>query len=198
MFKIVFCTHNKNKLREFGQILAQTGLEAALLTPGDVGHDEEVEETGSTFEENALLKARSIARYGYLAVADDSGLEVDALDNAPGIYSARYSGLGDAENNAKLLRELENVPEEERGARFVCAMAAVFPDGREIVFRESCPGVITRALHGENGFGYDPLFFCPVYGKTFAEMNGEEKNAVSHRGKAVRRMAAVLAQELRT
>jgi len=190
--KIVLCTHNKNKLKEFREIL---GEDFTVLSADDVHLPDDIEETGTTFEENALIKARAAAGLGYLSVADDSGLEVDALNGAPGVYSARYSGLGDAENNARVLRELEGIPTEQRTGRFVCAMAAVWPDGKELVLRECCEGIILTEERGENGFGYDPLFWCAQFGKTFAELTMEEKNAISHRGKAVRKMAALLTEK---
>ena len=155
-------------------------------------------EDGATFEENALKKARTLADYsGHLTVADDSGLEVDALNGAPGIHSARYCGEAghDDENNKKLLRELKDVPQEKRSARFVCVLALCAPksDGRkEWTVRESCEGRIVFALKGQNGFGYDPLFFYPPFGKTFGEIDRETKATVSHRGKALKRLAEIL------
>ncbi len=157
-----------------------------------------VAEDGATFEDNALKKARTLARYsGCLTLADDSGLEVDALYGAPGIYSARYCGEegSDEKNNEKLLRELEGIPDQQRTARFVCALALCAPNsdgGKEWLVRESCEGGITFAPRGAHGFGYDPVFFFPPYGKTFGEIDRKTKAAVSHRGKALRKLTEIL------
>ncbi len=175
-----------------------SGLPLEILSLKDLGRWPEVIEDGATFEENALKKARTLAQFsGLITLADDSGIEVDALDGAPGIYSARYSGDegDDRKNNEKLLDALKNTPEEGRGARFVCALAICTPkaDGhKEWVFRESCEGRIAFALKGENGFGYDPLFFYPPFGKTFGEIDRETKATVSHRGKALKKLAQAL------
>jgi XTP/dITP diphosphohydrolase len=166
---------------------------------------EDVEEDGASFEENALLKACAVARHtGCVAIADDSGLEVDALDGAPGIYSARYSDMRslppetdapalsrDERNNLALLRELAAVPDAQRTGRFVCAMSACKPDGSSIILRAVWEGRITRAPRGTRGFGYDPLFFDPEAGCTAAELDTEEKNARSHRGKALRQLLTI-------
>ena len=152
-------------------------------------------EDGATFEENALKKARVLAEHsGYITLADDSGLEVDALNGAPGIYSARYAGeeANDARNNQKLLHELRHIPEEKRTARFVCVLALCAPKShglREVTVRESCEGRIAAAPRGQQGFGYDPLFFYPSFGKTFGEIDRETKATVSHRGKALKKLA---------
>ena len=155
-------------------------------------------EDGATFEENALKKARVLAEHsGYITLADDSGLEVDALNGAPGIYSARYAGeeANDARNNQKLLHELRHLPEEKRTARFVCVLALCAPKShglREVTVRESCEGRIAAAPRGQQGFGYDPLFFYPSFGKTFGEIDRETKATVSHRGKALKKLAEML------
>ncbi len=157
-----------------------------------------VVEDGATFEENALKKARTLARYsGCLTLADDSGLEVDALHGEPGIYSSRYCGEegNDGKNNEKLLRELQSIPDQQRTARFVCALALCAPDsygGKEWLIRESCEGRISFAPRGTQGFGYDPVFFFPPYGKTFGEIDRKTKAAVSHRGKALRKLTEML------
>ena len=169
-----------------------------MLTAEEAGVDlTDVEETGTTFEENALLKARSGAKEGNMpCIADDSGLCVDALDGAPGVYSARFAGEhgNDAKNNQKLLDLLKDVPKECRTARFVSAVACVFPDGRELTVRGICEGLIGYMPKGENGFGYDPLFYRGE--RTFAEFTAAEKDAVSHRGNALRALAKELPKYL--
>lgn len=185
--KFVIATHNQHKLQELQRILAPLGVEAITA---DLS---EVEETGTTFAENAFLKAQSACREtGLPAVADDSGLEVEALDGRPGVYSARYAGENatDAQRMEKLLGELEGVPAEKRGARFVSAVCCVFPDGERIQVEEECPGAIAFAPAGEDGFGYDPVFLCGE--KTFAQMTAAEKDAVSHRGKALEKFSQAL------
>ncbi len=184
--KLVLASKNPHKLLEMQTILGQLGLEVVLER--DVGVDVDVEETGTTFEENALLKARAVMEAsGMAAIADDSGLMVDALNGAPGVYSARYGGLdSDSARTALLLHNLEGVPEERRTARFVSAIACVLPDGRVVTARGVCEGRILFETRGSNGFGYDPVFYVPQLGKTFAEAGGSEKNAVSHRGNALK------------
>ena len=184
--KLVLASKNPHKLLEMQTILGQLGLEVVLER--DVGVDVDVEETGTTFEENALLKARAVMEAsGMAAIADDSGLMVDALNGAPGVYSARYGGLdSDPARTALLLHNLEGVPEERRTARFVSAIACVLPDGRVVTARGVCEGRILFETRGSNGFGYDPVFYVPQLGKTFAEADGSEKNAVSHRGNALK------------
>ncbi len=182
--KIIAATKNKNKLREFGEILK--GFE--IISQEDAGIDIDVEETGTTFEENSMLKAKAIYEAtGIAAIADDSGLCVDALGGAPGIYSARYGGEGlDDEGRVELLlKNMKDVPKEKRSARFVCAITLVGKDG-VITARGECEGKIDYEPKGENGFGYDPVFYMEEYGKTTAQMTPDEKNAVSHRGKALR------------
>lgn len=185
--KIIAATKNKNKIKEFGEILK--GFE--IISQEEAGVDIDVEETGTTFEENSLLKAMAIYRAtGIAAIADDSGLEVDALGGEPGIYSARYGGEGldDKGRVQLLLKNMKDIPDEKRTARFVCAITYVDADGT-ITAKGTCEGVITHAPAGENGFGYDPVFFVEEFGKTTAEISAEEKNSISHRGKALRLFA---------
>ena len=182
--KIIAATKNKNKLKEFAQILP----EFEIISPEDVGIDAEIEETGTTFEENSLIKAQAIYNMtGIAALADDSGLMVDALSGAPGVYSARY-GTPDLDDKGRvrlLLENMKDVPKEKRGAKFVCVITMV--DGkRTITARGECEGTILYSPVGENGFGYDPVFYVEKYKKTTAQMSAEEKNSISHRGKALR------------
>lgn len=192
----LIATHNNKKRDELQRILSPLGI--TVLTADEAGIDlTDVEETGTTFEENALLKARSGAKESNMpCIADDSGLCVDALDGAPGVYSARFAGEhgNDPKNNQKLLDLLKDVPPERRTARFVSAVACVFPDGRELTVRGTCEGLIGYAPKGENGFGYDPLFYRGE--RTFAEFSAAEKDAVSHRGNALRSLAAELPKYL--
>ena len=193
MRKLVFATGNMNKLREIKEILAD--LDVEVLSMKEAGVDIDIVEDGKTFEENAFIKARAVCKAsGHLALADDSGLEVDALGKEPGIYSARYMGEDTSYDikNQNIIDRLEGVPDEERTARFVCAMAAVFPDGTEKSVVKTMEGRIGYKIAGENGFGYDPIFYLPEYGKTSAEISPEEKNAISHRGKALRALAEYL------
>ena len=189
--KLVLASKNQHKLIELRTILGQLGLEVVLES--DVGVDVDVEETGTTFEENSLLKARAVMEAsGMAAIADDSGLEVDALNGEPGVYSARFGGLDtDAARTALLLQRLQNVPDEQRTARFVSVVTCVLPDGRVVAARGTCEGVINHAPVGENGFGYDPVFYVPQLGKTFSQASPEEKNAISHRGDALRKFCEV-------
>lgn len=191
--KLLVATGNQGKLKEIREILS----DIEVLGLSDVGIECDVEETGTTFAENAYIKAFEISkRTGLPVLADDSGLEVDALGGRPGVYSARFAGehATDDENVNKLLAELKDVPKDKRGARFACAMCLIFPDGRKIeTFGTSCPGIIIDSKRGENGFGYDPVFFAPEYGKTFSEMTMEEKNKVSHRKAAL----AALSEKLK-
>ena len=188
----LIATHNMKKRDELQRILSPLGDH--VLTADEAGVDlTDVEETGTTFEENALLKARSGCKEGKMpCIADDSGLCVDALDGAPGVYSARFAGEhgNDDKNNEKLLSLLSDIPPEKRTARFVSTVACVFPDGRELVVRGECEGKIGYEKRGENGFGYDPLFY--VGERTFAEFTPEEKDAVSHRGNALRALTKAL------
>ena len=183
--KVILASKNQHKLTELSAILSQLGFEIALES--EYGLDIDVEEIGTTFEENSFLKADAVMKASGLPVlADDSGLMVDALDGAPGVYSARYGHkASDKERTAYLLENMRDVPEERRGAKFVCVITCLFPDGRKIVARGECPGVIARAPHGENGFGYDPVFYLPELGMTYAELPSEQKNAISHRARAL-------------
>lgn len=184
---MVLATRNKGKIAELSALLEDFGMEVKGLD--DFPEIGEIEETGTTFEANALIKAGTVAKLtGLLAVADDSGLEVDALDGAPGVYSARYSGedATDASNNAKLLDVLDGVPDEKRTARFRCVMLACAPNGETFSASGVWEGRIATALKGDNGFGYDPLFIDSESGRRSAELTREEKNARSHRGKALR------------
>ena len=186
--KVILASKNPHKLTELSAILSQHGFEIALES--EYGLDIDVDETGTTFEENSLLKAEAVMKASGLPVlADDSGLMVDALDGAPGVYSARYAGEGatDADRNDKLLRELKNVPAHKRGAAFVSVVCGVFPNGEVLTARGECAGTVGFAPRGASGFGYDPLFL--VGDRTYAELSDEEKDAVSHRGKAMRLFA---------
>ncbi len=195
MGRLIFATGNEGKMREIREILADTYPE--ILSMKEAGIRTEIVEDGSTYEENALIKARAVAAAsGELVLADDSGLEIDCLGKEPGIHSARYLGEDTSYRvkNADLIGRLEGVPEEERTARFVCAIAAVLPDGRELTVRAAIEGRIGYEEKGENGFGYDPIFYVPELGRTTAELTEEEKNLVSHRGKALRLMKEELAK----
>lgn len=194
--RVIVATGNVGKLNEIKEILKDLHLE--VLSMKEAGVEVEVEETGTTFEENALLKAKGIADLtGDLVIADDSGLEIDYLNKEPGIYSARYLGTDVSYDvkNANLLSRMEGVPEEKRTARFVCAVAAVLPNKKEIVVRGQMEGIIGYEIKGEHGFGYDPIFFLPEYGMTSAEILPEEKNKISHRGKALELMFEQLKNE---
>ena len=183
--KVILASKNPHKLTELSAILSQHGFEIALES--EYGLDIDVDETGTTFEENSLLKAEAVMKASGLPVlADDSGLMVDALDGAPGVYSARYGHKSsDGERTAFLLENMKDVPDDKRTAKFVCVITCLWPDGRKIVARGECPGVITREVHGKNGFGYDPVFYLPELGMTYAELPSEQKNAISHRARAL-------------
>ncbi len=186
---MVFATGNAGKMKEIRMIMADSGME--ILSMKEAGIQADIEEDGSTYEENALIKARAVAAIaGTLVLADDSGLEVDWLGKEPGIHSARYMGEDTpySVKNANIISRLEGVPDEKRTARFVCAIAAVYPDGRELTVRAAIEGRIGYEEKGGNGFGYDPIFYVPELRKTTAELTEEEKNQVSHRGKALRLM----------
>ena len=194
--KIIFATGNKNKMREIRDILSDLGIE--ILSMKEAGIDKEINEDGKTFEENALIKARAVAEdTDAVVLADDSGLEIDYLNKEPGIYSARYLGEDTSYEikNQALLDRLSGVKKEDRTARFVCAIAAVLPDKREFVVRETIEGYIGEKPAGTNGFGYDPIFYVDEYGCSTAELSEEKKNEVSHRGKALRAMREVLKKE---
>ncbi|HET6908428.1 MAG TPA: RdgB/HAM1 family non-canonical purine NTP pyrophosphatase [Mycobacteriales bacterium] len=193
--RVVLATRNRHKIDELRRILASYDVE--LLSLDDVGVTGEVVESGATFADNALLKARAAAlASGLPAVADDSGLSVDALNGMPGVLSVYWAGRArdDAANLRLVLEQIEDVPDERRGAAFVCAAAAVTPDGREVVVEGRCEGSLIRAPRGEAGFGYDPIFVPVGERRTTAEMSPEEKDAISHRGKAFRALAPQLAQ----
>lgn len=189
MDKIIFATGNEGKMKEVRMILEDLGL--PVLSLKDAGIAADVEENGTTFEENAQIKAKAIMEMtGALVLADDSGLEVDALNKEPGIYSARYMGHDTSYHikNQNIIDRLEGKVGEERSARFVCAIAAAFPDGRVLTTRGTMEGQIGYGEKGENGFGYDPIFYLPEYQCYSAELSLEEKNKLSHRGKALRLM----------
>ena len=186
MEKLIFATGNEGKMKEIRMILGD--LDYEILSMKEAGISADIVEDGKTFEENAMIKAKAICKLANcLVLADDSGLEVDYMDKQPGIYSARWMGEDTSYDikNKKIIENLEGVPEEKRTARFVCAVAAAFPDGRVITKRGTIEGIIGYEQRGENGFGYDPIFFLPEYGMTTAELPVEEKNKISHRGRAL-------------
>ena len=186
--KVVLASRNAHKIKELQTLLSQYIEDIEILSLDDVGIFDEIEENGSTYLENALIKARVAASSGYIGIGDDSGLSVRALDGAPGVYSARYSGGDYAANNALLLKNLEGV--SDRFAEFVCTIACVFPNGREPICVEGrTQGVILESERGSEGFGYDPLFYYEPFGKTYAELTYDEKNSISHRFKAIERLA---------
>lgn len=196
MKRMIFATGNENKMVEIREILGDLPLE--ILSMKQAGIRADIEENGTSFEENALIKAREVCRLaGEMVLADDSGLEIDYLNGKPGIYSARYMGENTSYRvkNKNLMERLEGVPDEKRTARFVCAIAAVFPDGKELVVRGTVEGIIGYEERGENGFGYDPIFYLPKRGLTTAELPPEEKNSISHRGNALRKMKELLEKE---
>ena len=197
--RIIFATGNKDKMKEIRQILADLGME--IISMKEAGVDIDIVEDGMSFEENAEIKARTVSRVrtNDIVLAEDSGLEIDYLDKAPGIYSARFAGEDTSYDikNRIFLDRLEGVPDEERTARFVCAVAAVFPDGTSETVRETIEGRIAHEPAGENGFGYDPIFYVPEYECTTAEMSAELKNELSHRGKALRSMKRILEEKFR-
>lgn len=187
MKKVIFATGNEGKMKEIREILGDLDIE--LLSLKDAGIHADIVEDGKTFEENAQIKAEAICDLtGEIVLADDSGLEIDHLNKEPGIYSARYMGEDTSYHikNSSLIERLNGVPDEKRTARFVCAVAAAFPDGRVKTVRGTMEGRIGYEEKGENGFGYDPIFYLPEYGCTSAELSMEEKNKISHRGKALR------------
>ena len=195
MTKLVLASQNKKKLAEMNEILSQLGIE--VCSQGEAGVNVDVEETGTTFEENSMLKARAVMQAsGMPAIADDSGLCVDCLQGAPGVYSARYGGEGlDDEGRYRLL--LENMRGQmPRTAKFVSVITCCFPNGDVLTARGECPGTIAFAPMGDGGFGYDPVFFIPGLKKTFAQLSAEEKNAISHRGKALEQFKLKLEEYL--
>ncbi len=198
--RIIFGTGNKNKLREIREIMA--GLDYEIVTAADAGIDSDPEENGESFEENALIKARAVFENSdrtSIVMADDSGLCIDYLGGEKGelgIHSARFMGHDTSyeKKNAAVLERMRDVPDRDRTARFVCAVATILPSGREITVRESMEGCIAHEISGANGFGYDPIFFLPEFGMTSADISPESKNLISHRGKALRHMRAVLSE----
>jgi len=199
--KIAIATKNENKVRELHELMGIDGVEFVSLK--SLGFEGEIVENGSTFEENAMIKAKTVCeKYKLPTISDDSGLCVDALNGEPGIYSARYASTdehnsSDLENTEKLLHGIEKIPEFERSARFVCAMAFCAPDGTQLTVKGICEGLITRECRGQSGFGYDPVFFCPKLSKTFGEATDEEKNTVSHRANAARQMSRELCEYIK-
>ena len=193
MKKIIFATGNQDKMREIREILADMDVEVVSMKEAGIHAD--IVEDGSTFEENAVIKAKTICELtGEITLADDSGLEIDYLNKEPGVYSARYMGEDtsyDIKNN-NLIERLDGVPKEKRTARFVCAIAAVLPDGKELVTRQTMEGYIGWEIAGANGFGYDPIFYLDDYGCSSAELTPQQKNAITHRGKALRAMKEML------
>jgi XTP/dITP diphosphohydrolase len=200
--KIVFATGNANKMNEIRMIMSDLDVEIKSMKEENI--DIDIVEDGTTFEENATIKARAIAQElkkrgeNAVVLADDSGLEIDYLNKEPGIYSARYMGEDTSYRikNANLIGRLEGVPDQKRTARFVCAIAAVFPDGSEAIKRGTIEGRIGYEEKGENGFGYDPIFYLPEYKMYSAELDPEEKNRISHRGKALEAMKEILKSKL--
>ena len=185
MKSIILASNNKDKVKEVKEILK--GYD--IISMKEAGIDVDIEENGTTFEENALIKARAIMKLtGQITMADDSGLEIDYLNKAPGVYSARFMG----HDTSYDIKKLEGVKGSDRSGRFVCAIAVCFPDGREIVKRGTMEGLIAEEIKGDNGFGYDPIVYLPEYGKTSAQLDPEEKNKISHRGKAL----ALIKEEL--
>lgn len=199
--RIIFATGNEGKMKEIRMILADMGLPIQSMKQADIVLD--IEENGSTFEENAVIKAKAVAQaarekgISAIVLADDSGLEIDYLNKDPGIYSARYMGEDTSYHikNANLIERLEGVADEQRTARFVCAIAAILPDGTQRITRGTIEGRIGYEEKGENGFGYDPIFYLPEYQCYSAELSPEEKNKISHRGKALEEMKRILTEE---
>ncbi len=201
--KMVLASRNQKKIEELRTLLKETCPGMEVLSLDDVGIHDDIVEDGTTFEQNALIKARAAAASGYIGVADDSGLAVDALGGEPGVWSARYAArcgyAGDHDdegNNQCLLWKMSDVPDEKRTAAYVCVIACVLPDGTEFTVRSEARGRILREYHGNGGFGYDPMFYFDEFGKTFAEISAEQKHTVSHRGKAIRAFAKVLKELL--
>lgn len=197
--KIVFASGNKHKIEEFGAILRKYIPDIELVSMKDAGIFDDIVEDGATFEENAMIKARAVAKYGYIGVADDSGLTVDALGGAPGIYSARYAGEhgNDKKNNQKLILDMQEI--ENRAGAFVCTIACAFPKNsnhNDFCVRGECPGIILYEEKGNGGFGYDPLFYVEKCQKTYAELSSDEKNEISHRAVATKLFAEKFVNEL--
>lgn len=197
MKTVIIATQNKGKAKDFEAIFKPYGVE--VLTLADVAPDMDVEETGTTFEENAILKAEAVAeRLNTMVIADDSGLQIDALNGEPGVYSARYAGLekSDEANMQKVLENLKDVPDEKRSARFYCALAVAGPNMETKTFFGTCEGVILHEKRGTNGFGYDPIFYVTHLKKSMAELSPEEKGKISHRGNAIRKLEEDLSKLL--
>ena len=198
MTEIIFATGNKDKMREIREIMADCDVH--IVSMKEAGIRVDIVEDGTTFEENAKIKARAVAAHtDAIVLADDSGLEIDYLNKEPGIYSARYMGEDtsyDIKNQA-LLDRLNGVPDEKRTARFVCAIGAAFPDGSTQVVRGTMEGIIGHEIAGENGFGYDPIFFLPEHGCTSAQLAPEKKNELSHRGEGLRKMRIILEEKMK-
>ena len=196
MIKLVLASRNKKKIDELRKLLsAELDKDVSVLSLDDIGYYNDIEEHGTTFEENAITKASVPAKLGFIGIADDSGLCVDALKGAPGVYSARYSGGDDEDNNDLLLKEL--LGKDNRSAKYVCTMACVFPDhSKDFVVRGECYGKILTERQGNGGFGYDPLFYYEPFGKTFAEVELSKKNEVSHRAIAIKQFVKKLKQVL--
>ena len=197
MKKIIFATGNAEKMKEIREILSDVDTE--ILSMKEAGIFADIVEDGKTFEENAVIKAKAVcALCGETVLADDSGLEIDYLNKEPGIYSARYAGTNTSYDikNSLLLSRMKGVPDKQRTARFVCAVAAVFPNGDKEVVRGTMEGCIGYEIAGANGFGYDPIFFLPEYGCTSAELAPEKKNELSHRGEALRMMRQIMEKKL--
>ncbi|MEK5185838.1 XTP/dITP diphosphatase [Solibacillus sp. FSL R5-0691] len=197
MKQVVIATKNKGKAKDFEALFGPFGYE--VVTMFEVAPDVEIEETGTTFEENAILKAETLANMlGQIVIADDSGLAIDALNGEPGVYSARYAGDHDDEANmVKVLENMKDVPEEQRTARFCCALAIAGPNMETKTVFGTCEGIIAHEKKGTNGFGYDPIFYVPALEKHMAELSAEEKGAISHRGNAIRKLALQLAEFLK-
>ena len=200
--ELILASRNKKKIKEMEALLSKYMDGVKILSLDDIGFEGDIEENGVTYEENALIKARTAVEASgnrYASIADDSGLSVDVLGGAPGVYSARYAGGhgDDAANNARLLRDLAETPIAERTSRFVCCIACVFPDGTSFTVRGETDGLIIDDARGEGGFGYDPYFYYEPYGKTFAELTADQKNTISHRGKAVEKLAEKLMSVVR-
>ena len=195
MKEIVLASSNAGKVREVEMMMKDMGIRVIPLS--ETSFDEEIEENGATFEENAVIKAKAVAeKLNVPVLADDSGLEIDYLDKAPGIYSARYLGHDTpySVKNKMILDKLEGVPDEERTARFVCSMALALPEGNVLTTTATMEGRIAYEIKGENGFGYDPIFYLPEFGMSSAEISPEQKNEISHRGKALRMMKDEIAK----
>ncbi len=186
--KLVLASRNNSKIKELNALLSDGAQDIEILSLNDIGYNDEIIENGKSFEENAIIKASVPAKFGYIGIADDSGLCVDALNGAPGIYSARYAGepSDDIKNNEKLLTELKEFTLNDRAAKFVCTIAAVAPNGNSFVVRGECKGLILNKPLGKSGFGYDPLFYYESLHKTFAELSSDEKNQISHRAMAMK------------